>query len=179
MSALAHIVLSLQTNNMNKEARGDAIKTLKEEIQRLGLKATPQRMAIMEYLSGNRTHPGAEDVYSSLIGRYPGLSRTTVYNVMAKLVERNFVRELDIDPERKRFDAFTEPHDHFYCRSCRNVYDVPADPLAADLQENGWNKNMDGHRLEGLCLNFTGVCRECSSAVSSGAAERLERNGAN
>jgi len=159
-------MLSLQTNNGNKVRRGDAINTLKEEIQRLGLKATPQRLAIMEYLSGNRTHPGAEDVYSTLIGSYPGLSRTTVYNVMAKLVEKNVIRELDIDPERKRFDAFTEPHDHFYCRTCGNVYDVPADPLAADLQEKGRNKNMDGHRLEELCLNFTGVCRDCSSAVS-------------
>jgi len=152
---------------------------LKEDIQRLGLKATPQRMAIMEYLSGNRNHPAAEDVYSTLIGRYPGLSRTTVYNVMAKLVERNVIRELDIDPDRKRFDAFTEPHDHFYCRSCGNVFDVPADPLAADLQESGRKKNMDGHHLEALCLNFTGVCRDCSSAVSSGADERPERNGAN
>ncbi|MDX9821530.1 MAG: transcriptional repressor [Syntrophales bacterium] len=164
---------------MNKVGRGDDINTFKEDIQKLGLKATPQRMAILEYLNGNRNHPAAEDVYATLIGRYPGLSRTTVYNVMAKLVERNVVRELDIDPQRKRFDAFTEPHDHFYCRSCGNVFDVPADPSAADLRENGRKKNMDGHQLEALCLNFTGVCRHCSSALSSRTAGRPERNGAN
>ncbi len=139
---------------------------MKEDIQRLGLKATPQRMAILEYLSGNKTHPAAEDVYVTLLGRYPGLSRTTVYNVMTKLVERNVVRELDIDPDRKRFDTFTEPHDHFYCRSCGKVYDVEDEAVAAARLENGSKKNMNGHQVEGLSVNFTGVCRECSSAVS-------------
>jgi len=123
-------------------------------------------MAIMEYLSGNRTHPGAEDVYATLIGRYPGLSRTTVYNVMVKLVERNVVRELDIDPDRKRFDPITSPHDHFFCRSCGKVYDVEDEAVAAARLENGSKKSMNGHRVEGLSLNFTGVCRDCSSAVS-------------
>jgi Fur family peroxide stress response transcriptional regulator len=32
----------------------------------LGIKLTPQRIAILEYLEGNKEHPSAEDIYNSL-----------------------------------------------------------------------------------------------------------------
>ncbi|MDA8086444.1 MAG: transcriptional repressor, partial [Nitrospiraceae bacterium] len=35
----------------------------------LGLKLTPQRLAILEYLDGNTAHPGAEEIYAAVAGQ--------------------------------------------------------------------------------------------------------------
>ena len=37
-----------------------------EKYRDSGLKLTPQRLAILEYLDGNKEHPSAEDVYKAV-----------------------------------------------------------------------------------------------------------------
>ena len=58
-----------------------AINKLRES----GLKSTPQRISIMEYMEGNTTHPSAEDVYKAIRVNHPSLSFATVYNIIEKL----------------------------------------------------------------------------------------------
>ncbi|UCE72718.1 MAG: transcriptional repressor, partial [Nitrospiraceae bacterium] len=37
-----------------------------EKYRDKGLKLTPQRLAILEYLDGNKSHPSAEDIYAAV-----------------------------------------------------------------------------------------------------------------
>ncbi|MBI5598388.1 MAG: transcriptional repressor, partial [Deltaproteobacteria bacterium] len=56
---------------------------MKETIERYrekGLKLTPQRLAILEYLEGNTSHPTAEDIYRAIKRKHPTVSFATVYN---------------------------------------------------------------------------------------------------
>ena len=127
-----------------------------EKLKALGLKVTPQRLAILDILEGNRTHPAAEKIYKRILGKYPGVSLATVYNTLSKLVEAGEIRELDIDPEKKRFDPDTSLHYHFYCRTCRKVYDVDSNiAFRPDLRK------LAGHRIEEIQLNLKGVCKAC------------------
>ena len=82
----------------------------------LGLKLTPQRLAILEYLEGNKNHPSAEDIYKALKPRFPSMSFATVYNTLEILVKKGVIKELNIESSRKRFDPFTHPHHHFFCK---------------------------------------------------------------
>ena len=72
-------------------------------LRKIGLKITPQRQAILKLLKGNQTHPSAERIYSEILKKYPGISFATVYNTLSKLIEAGEIRELDIDPNKKRF----------------------------------------------------------------------------
>ncbi len=47
----------------------DAKERVVEKLKSRGLKITPQRLAIIEVLEGNREQPSAEDVYRELTQR--------------------------------------------------------------------------------------------------------------
>ena len=137
--------------------------TLKE----IGLRVTPQRQAILRLLDGNRTHPSAHAIHRAVVKEYPGISFATVYNTLSRLAEAGKIQELDIDPDKKRFDPCTAPHYHFYCRVCGKVLDITCDiPFLSNLDplEPG---TIDGHRIDGIQLNFKGVCKDCAESAQS------------
>jgi Fur family transcriptional regulator, peroxide stress response regulator len=128
-----------------------------KKLKKIGLKVTPQRLAILEMIKGDRTHPSAENIYNEISRKYPGMSFATVYNTLAKLVETGEIQELDIDPNKKRFDPYTPLHYHFYCKNCGKVYDVDYDiSFAPNMHKIG------GHHIEAIQLNFKGLCKACS-----------------
>jgi Fur family peroxide stress response transcriptional regulator len=128
-----------------------------ERLKKIGMKVTPQRLAILEMIKGDRTHPSAEKIYNEILKKYPGMSFATVYSTLSKLAEAGEIQELDIDPNKKRFDPYTSLHYHFYCKACGKVYDVDYDiSLAPNI------KKIGGHQIEAIQLNFKGVCKKCS-----------------
>src|SRR5204863_1136434 len=89
-----------------------------------GVKLTPQRLAIFEYLVRHPGHPTAEDVYRDILARYPTLSFATVYKTLELLAGMGEVRTVIVDELRRRYDVNTEPHQHAVCRQCRRILDV-------------------------------------------------------
>lgn len=141
------------------------MKELHAYILNNGLKVTPQRLAVLKYLRENMNHPTAEKVHSELLNEYPAISLTTVYKTLSSFVEAGMVKELDIDPHKMRFDYIMDPHDHFHCRVCDNVYDIYSD--VANMAENFKKKNnMEGHNVDTISINMKGVCKYCE-AVST------------
>jgi len=126
------------------------------KLKEIGLKITPQRQAILKLLRGNQTHPSAESIHTEILKKYPGISFATVYNTLSRLIEAGEIMELDIDPNKKRFDPCVTPHTHFYCKVCGKVFDVVCDTsLSSNI------KKIDGHQVDAIQLNLKGVCKEC------------------
>ena len=89
-----------------------------------GLKLTPQRLAILDFLDGNSSHPSAEEVFSAVKEKYPTMSFATVYNTLDILKQRGDLLELTIDPYRKHYDPDTRSHHHILCSKCGKIGDV-------------------------------------------------------
>ena len=53
------------------------IKKYIDVLHQAGMRATPQRIAICEFLAGTDTHPTSNDIYEQLKSRYPSLSLAT------------------------------------------------------------------------------------------------------
>ncbi len=122
----------------------------------LRLKRTPQRLAILEYLRGNTSHPSAEEIYRAVSKKYQSMSFATVYNTLNALTRKGALRELTIDPERKRYDPDTSSHHHFICVNCGHIFDVPEEiriDLPGTLQEN--------FTVQGYHIEFYGQCTPC------------------
>src|SRR5690625_2101646 len=68
----------------------EAVSTLKKS----GVRITPQRHAVLEYLLTSMTHPTADEIYRALEGKFPNMSVATVYNNLRILKEIGLVREL-------------------------------------------------------------------------------------
>lgn len=121
-----------------------------------GFKLTPQRMAILEYLEGNREHPSAEEIYRAIRDHFPTMSFATVYNTLDMLVRKGKVIELTIDPGKKRFDPGVSPHHHFICSKCRRIDDIFEEFDVRFDSGRGKKYRVTGHHIE-----FYGICPSC------------------
>ena len=127
-----------------------------EEYKKIGFKLTPQRLAILDYLDGNKDHPSAEEIYKEVSKRFPTMSFATVYNTLEALRQRGSVLELTIDPDKKRFDPNTASHHHLMCVTCRKIVDIHSDydlPLPHHYK--------DGFEITGNHIEFYGICQKC------------------
>ena len=125
------------------------------------LKATPQRIAIYEYLLGTGDHPTAETIYAALKPAHPNLSLATVYKNVASLKDAGLLMEFSLGGEGCRYDARTYEHAHVVCRKCHKVFDID---LPADTAEHkktvSLMTNMD---IDTCMMYYYGVCEDCWS----------------
>ncbi len=140
-----------------------AMNLVLEKYKDSGFKMTPQRLAILEYLEGNTEHPSAEEIYRSVIRKFPTMSFATVYNTLEMLVSRGRVMELSIDAGKKRFDPDMVPHHHLICRRCRCIEDVFED-FSIDVS-SGTKRNFE---VTGHHIAFYGFCPSCQDKNDKG-----------
>jgi Fur family transcriptional regulator, peroxide stress response regulator len=124
----------------------------------IGLKLTPQRLAILDYLEGNTSHPSAEDIYRSVQERFPTMSLATVYSTLAVLKEKGNVLELTVDPNKKRYDPNTSLHNHLICVKCKTIVDIH-DDYRIDLPDSA-RQDFDVVKNH---VEFYGFCPKCKN----------------
>jgi O-6-methylguanine DNA methyltransferase len=125
----------------------DAAQALREH----GLRVTPQRRAILEAL-GPDDHLSADEVHARASVAVPGVSRGTVYATLSELTELGLIAAFG-SPEPVRFETNTTPHQHFRCRQCGRLFDVPLRAPATG--------GLAGFTVERVAVIAIGVCAEC------------------
>ncbi len=117
-----------------------------------GLRATPQRIALAEFLFASAQHVTPLGVYESLCGRFPSLSRNTVYLTLAQFEQKGLLRRLPVSG-RMLFDTRLELHDHACCRVCGDVVDVAAQPRSETMPNElgAWSIEHEGRIWCGVC----------------------------
>lgn len=134
------------------------VETAITELRQAGMRATPQRRAVLEELLGDTTHPSADELARRLKDRVPGISLSTVYKTLHELAELGLVLRLDGDV--MRFDPGTHAHGHLVCDSCGRVVDLDLPGHAASgIREMAGDV---GHRVERVTVTCTGRCATCS-----------------
>ncbi len=134
----------------------EAISTLKET----GVRITPQRHAILEYLIESMAHPTADDIYKALEGKFPNMSVATVYNNLRVFREVGLVKELTYGDSSSRFDFVTTEHYHVICDRCGKIVDFhyPGLDEVEQLASHVTGFKVNNHRME-----IYGVCADCST----------------
>lgn len=133
-----------------------AIDTLKQS----GVRITPQRHAVLEYLLSAKTHPTADEIYKALEDKFPNMSVATVYNNLRILKELGLVRELTYGDDSSRFDSNTDEHYHIICDECGKIVDFhyPTLDEIESLAEKVSGFEISYHRME-----LYGKCETCSA----------------
>ncbi len=127
-----------------------------EKYKASGLKMTPQRLAILEYLDGNISHPSADDIYMEIKKKYPMVSFATVYKTIEILKRKGYLLELTIDPERRRYDPDVSHHHHLICIHCKDIRDIYTD-MHVEIPENA----RESFEMVGNHVEFYGICPAC------------------
>lgn len=125
-----------------------------------GLKMTPQRRMIVDYLQSATNHPTADEVFKAVNDRYPLTSRATVYNTLNWLKQAGMVREV-FDGGDTRFDPNMGGHHHFVCRGCGRIEDVDCD-LVGEVRVCPLPGKQE---VEVYQVTLKGLCSDCSAKV--------------
>lgn len=137
----------------------DNLETICLELHTLGLRLTPQRLAIVQKIFESKEHLTAQQIYETLKPQFPSLSLATVYNTLDMLMKMGKVNVLgDIGDDNLHYDANTEPHVNLGCVMCKKIVDVPSD-LAGQISEN--ISRTSGYKLLGARILYYGICKSC------------------
>ena len=119
-----------------------------------GLRVTPQRVWVYDYLERYRTHPNAEEVFEAIKEKESSITLSTVYNVLQAFVEKRLAVEVKVDTGKVRYDANVGLHGHFICESCKSIYDFNIDKLTVT--------GLEGFTTQLKDVYFSGVCNKCN-----------------
>ena len=117
-----------------------------------------QRDAIMTYLRSRTDHPSAEQIYENVRQEIPNISLGTVYRNLTLLNDQGEIRLISVGTGADHFDANAAPHDHFVCRVCQSIIDLPH--VSSKAPEDLKNAGFDGV-IEDSCTYYYGVCGSC------------------
>jgi Fur family peroxide stress response transcriptional regulator len=137
------------------------MESFEHTIQKLrgeGFKLTPQRLAVIKYMIGNKNHPSALAIHKDLKKRYPSLSFSTVYNTLNVLEEIGEVRPIYIFSEHVNYDPSVEPHLHFFCTDCKRIHDIFPGELEGIRLPAG---EVNGHIITSSQVILKGTCKDC------------------
>lgn len=121
------------------------------------IKPSMQRIAIMNYLMENHTHPSADEIYMALSPTMPTLSKTTVYNTLKLFAEHGATQMLTIDERNANFDADTSKHAHFLCKKCGRIHDLHHSIEVREVE----GEVIDGHEVTEIHYYYKGICKSC------------------
>ncbi|NCU19053.1 peroxide-responsive transcriptional repressor PerR [Pallidibacillus pasinlerensis] len=141
---------------MSADYLKDALETLKDS----GVRITPQRHAILEYLISSMTHPTADEIYKALESRFPNMSVATVYNNLRVFREVGLVKELTYGDASSRFDFVTHEHYHIICEDCGKITDFQY-PGLDEIEQ--FASHVSGYQISHHRLEVYGLCPECAN----------------
>jgi Fur family peroxide stress response transcriptional regulator len=118
-----------KTNAVRRRETEESMTAFRAKCQKMGLKITPQRMAVYQALLGTTEHPSAETVFRRVRQAFPTISLDTVNRTLLTLSEMGVAFVVEGSGDAKRFDANLKNHQHFKCLKCRRIIDFHHEPF--------------------------------------------------
>jgi Fur family peroxide stress response transcriptional regulator len=128
-------------------------------LQRAGLRLTPQRRAVCEYLADTREHPSPYQVYADVTRAHPEVSRATVYNTLNILQQLGAIVELSFGAEHTHYDTNPEPHINLICLRCHKIVDFAGEFTLDQISARILHET--GFQTAAAKVDLVGFCAEC------------------
>lgn len=136
-----------------QEIRRRIIQGMREK----GLKLTRQRLAVVDIIAGEKSHPSAASVFAKARRRVPRISLSTVYYTLDVMKTAGLIKELEFDNRDSRYEGDISNHLNLVCKGCGRIEDFKAPSFVPS--ENV--EKSTGFRVDGMRLEYYGYCRVC------------------
>lgn len=122
-----------------------------------GLRATPQRLAILKAMYAKHQPRSVEDIHAKVKG-----DLVTVYRTLQSFVSAGLAREVRFKDAAVRYEAATHHHHHHVvCTSCGTIDELPScDMHSIEKQVLSTSKNFAA--ITEHSLEFFGTCTTCA-----------------
>jgi Fur family transcriptional regulator, stress-responsive regulator len=138
---------------------------LAESLREQHLRATPQRLAVLQALSELPEHPDVREIAARARARLGVLSIQAVYDGLRALTAAGLLRRVELAGSPARYELHTgDLHHHVVCRICGAVRDIPADVAVAPWVDSS---QLDGFVIDEAALSFWGLCPKCQTAETA------------
>ena len=129
---------------------------------RVGQRQTAQRRAILKVIRDARGPLTVERIHKQAKRGTRNLGIATVYRTVKLLLQSRQIKPITLPDAETRYEPTDLGHHcYFYCRQCKQVYDLP---MCAVSVSDGTTL-PEGHRVDGHSLTLYGSCPKCSRAA--------------
>ena len=130
-------------------------------LKTLGIRLTPQRLAIAEVVVNSGDHPSVKEIFGRVKEFFPYVTLATVYSTLTVLEQVGIVRELPFQ-KQSRYDANLSPHVNLGCVGCGSVHDADVGQgMVANLRER--RESASEFQFTGQRVDFYGWCPNCAN----------------
>lgn len=130
-----------------------------EVLREHGLQVTPQRLAVLQAVQG-RPHATADSVAETAREQIGTISKQSVYDALAALVDAGIVRRIEPAGSAARYETRVgDNHHHLVCRGCGGVVDVDCAVGAAPCLTAA---DAAGYTVDEAEVTFWGTCPTCA-----------------
>ncbi len=131
----------------------------KDELRDVALKATPARMAILDFLEKEHRPVDVPALLSYLTKSDIDIDQATVYRILDKFYKGNIIKRLEFQEGKFRYEiTHTDDHHHLICEQCGAIEDIS--DCGIEVLEKEINKKKK-FLVKRHSLEFFGVCAVC------------------
>ena len=130
-----------------------------EKLRKNGLKVTPVRIAIIEFLKKESGPFTIQEVYQGIKhNKLKSFNIATIYRNMEKFVNAKLVSECQLSDGTSRFEIqLSTHHHHLVCVSCKRIDPMFYCPVKIKIPDS----ITKGYRNISHKLEFYGICPNC------------------
>lgn len=123
----------------------------------LGLKATSQRLKLLDIFSSATKPLTAEELFKNV--SKPDFDLVTVYRTISTFEKIGIIRKVDTREKSARYEIMSSHHHHLICVKCNDIEDMILEK-DLDKQEKIISQTKK-FKVLNHSLEFFGICRGC------------------
>jgi len=131
-----------------------------------GSKRSTKRDQILGAFLEQEGHLSADDLFTLVRGKHPGIGRATVYRTLQWMVDAGMARKVDFGEGRSRFEpTYRHPrHFHLICEQCHRSSEFLSSDVETVMEEIAAARNFSARQA---VVQILGTCEECRTGVAA------------
>ena len=130
--------------------------TVRDQLLQVKLKATPQRMVVLEAINQSKTHPTVDSIYETVRPDNPSISLATVYKTLEAFAQAGLISKVATTEGQMRYDSNLSNHGHIYCHNTDEIIDYYDEELNKVIVDFFRKKRVSNLRIKNITLNING-----------------------
>jgi Fur family ferric uptake transcriptional regulator len=132
-------------------------QNLLDGLSEAGYRMTPQRAMIVAAIENSSNHISAEEIYATVVTKYPHVNISTVYRTLELLKQLELVTETNLGNGRVSYHPTGKgQHHHLVCHECGAIIDLD-ETAFSDLKETlrqtyGFLADLKHMAIFGRCI---------------------------
>ena len=133
------------------------MNTYMEILRQYDLKATPQRVAILNIVSTSG-HVNIDELYEEIKKQFHSISLATIYKNINTMTENKLLLEVKLPNSKSVYEVVKSRHAHLSCEICGDIQDmsIDAEKIFKEIS------NEYSFKINNTDVIISGICKSCS-----------------